>query len=299
MTVTLAPVDPNAVELVSWVDASNAEHVLTNGVTIALMVGRRGWWMPLSRVLTQDLALQPGEAFRSVKDLSRDVNLPVFIDVETPAAARDALRELSRWFDPTAGDGWLKVDYGDVVRRLRARPLGLEAAEDLDQWTIPRRAVASVRALHPYWQDETPQTVTFEPGEGAGDFFPIFPMRLSPSSLFAKKPVTNAGDVDAWPIWTIEGPAQNVVLTNVTTGAQLALRTEFILLVGETLTIDTRPLVRSVLDQSGNRVFGYQTSTSELWALAPGINDIRVQIGSLDTSETFVTLSYTQEYRAP
>lgn len=299
MPVVLGPITANDTEIVSWIDASGTSHPLSTGAPTILLPGRRGWWTLPSRLVTQDLALQPGAAFRSAKDAARPLDLALYISSTTePAAVRAIVRDLHRWFDPNAGAGYLHVNYGDSERQIPCRPLGVVPAEQDTPWLTPRTLVVSLEALHPYWQAVTPSEATFSPGAGAGSFFPILPLSLTASSLFAQLGVTNSGDVESWPIWTIDGPAQDIVLTNVTTGKAFALRTDFVMAAGDRLTVDTRPQVRSVRDRDDNSRFGYQTPTSELWPLVYGVNDVRVQMGSTDAT-TLVTLAYTPEYRAP
>lgn len=301
MPVVLGPVGETDVPVVSWIDAVSAEHVISfgPGVTVWLTTGVQGWWTPESDVILQELAIQPGAAFRTTRDRVRRVDLPLFVESTTLAGARDGLRTLARWFDPNAGDGWLRVDYGDEARQLRARPAGMVADERRYDFTVPRLAVASVLALRPYWQAVEPETATFAPNAGVGSFFPWPPLVLAASNQFSQASIDNPGDVDSWPVWTVTGPAQDLTLTNITTGKQFGLRFEYLLQVGETLTIDTRPGVRTVTDQSGNSIFGYQIQNSELWPLVTGNNDIRIQAGSTDVDTTLVELSYVPEYRTP
>lgn len=127
----------------------------------------------------------------------------------------------------------------------------------------------------------------------SGQFFPIFPLTLVNSSLFASLTVANDGDVVAWPIWTIEGPGSSISIRNQSTGAILSL-TGVSLLAGESIQIDTRPNRRSIT-KAGVNLFPYLSSTSTLWSLQRGDNGIQVEMGgTTDASRT--TLRFTERY---
>ena len=97
---------------------------------------------------------------------------------------------------------------------------------------------------------------------------------LGASDVFAQATITNNGDVDAWPVVTVEGPGTDLEVENLTTGLRWHLTGD--VAAGSTLTVDTRPGHKSArLD--GVNVFGRLSDDSVLWPLVPGPN--RVSIG--------------------
>jgi len=64
------------------------------------------------------------------------------------------------------------------------------------------------------------------------------PFYISSASRMANAKMTNPGDVEAWPVWTVTGPAENTRLG--VGGRQVTV--PFKIIAGQTLTIDTDPL---------------------------------------------------------
>jgi phage-related protein len=99
--------------------------------------------------------------------------------------------------------------------------------------------------------------------------------------------------VEAWPLWTIVGPAVNPTLTNNTTGKSIALTIS--LTVGQSLTIDTRPGFKTITRENGSNQFSAASPASSLWSLARGLNTITLSVtGSSGASQ--LQLQYKQRY---
>lgn len=127
----------------------------------------------------------------------------------------------------------------------------------------------------------------------AGQFFPFFPLTLTNTILFASVVATNDGDVEAWPQWTIEGPASDIILTNTTTGERLALL-GYTLPEGESIVIDTRPNRKSITRGATN-LFPSLSSSSRLWSLGLGDNGISVEMANTGANSR-VILRFVQRY---
>lgn len=91
--------------------------------------------------------------------------------------------------------------------------------------------------------------------------------------------VTVAGVDSAWPIWTIQGGAQNPTLTNITTGQTISW--QGFVPEGQTLTIN---MAEMTADLAGANVFEY--ITGEWLRLAPGNNTLVYTAGSADKPST-------------
>jgi hypothetical protein len=87
-------------------------------------------------------------------------------------------------FNPLKGDGALKSTSIDGSQRfLNCRYSGgLEISESGQTW---QKVVLVLKAFDPFWYDSTTQVQTFKINESPGTFFPIFPLRLSSSAVFA------------------------------------------------------------------------------------------------------------------
>lgn len=108
--------------------------------------------------------------------------------------------------------------------------------------------------------------------EGAG-------YEWEPGGNTAKTIVTVAGVDSAWPIWTVQGGAQNPTLTNITTGQTISW--QGFVPEGQTLTIN---MAEMTADLAGANVFEY--ITGEWIRLAPGNNTLVYTAGSADKPST-------------
>ena len=100
-----------------------------------------------------------------------------------------------------------------------------------------------------------------------------------PGGNTAKTIVTVAGVDSAWPIWTIQGGAQNPMLTNITTGQTISW--QGFVPEGQTLTIN---MAEMTADLAGANVFEY--ITGEWLRLAPGNNTLVYNAGNADKPST-------------
>lgn len=95
----------------------------------------------------------------------------------------------------------------------------------------------------------------------------------------AQNIVTVAGVDSAWPIWTVQGGAQNPTLTNITTGQTITW--QGFVPEGQTLTIN---MAEMTADLAGANVFEY--ITGEWIRLAPGNNTLVYTAGNADKPST-------------
>lgn len=284
---------PDVAEAVEWVAA--------DGTTTALSVDwdAFGRFMPPIRRNEETVPLQPGARLRDAVHDVREVLLTLILTGVDESALRASLRSLTATFDPSRGDGKLRVTAPDSVQReLTCRYSGgLELSERLGDDSGPgwQEVPALFRAVDPYWYDTSSTVQTFTSGTPQ-TFFPIFPIRLSSSTVFSSTAVDNTGDVAAWPVWTITGPGTNLVLRNLTTGKTLAMT--YTLAAGQTITVDTRPGAKTVTLNTGANLYQYLTSPPHLWSLRRGSNTVQVELSSV-TSASSVALSYKRGFLTP
>lgn len=153
--------------------------------------------------------------------------------------------------------------------------------------------VVTFQAVDPFWADADETVLPFTSGTAAG-VPPMPPTALNSASLLGLTTVTNDGDADAYPIWSITGPGTPTI-TNNTTG--LAWGLGVALGPTETLTVDTRPTLQSAVDGVGANRWGDLTASNprSLWWLVPGDNDVNLQMAG-STSNTSVTLTYVRRW---
>jgi hypothetical protein len=114
------------------------------------------------------------------------------------------------------------------------------------------------------------------PGVAGGEIGVISPVVSPVVSAIAQTGqanITNAGDVDTWPRFRINGPIVNPRVLNNTTGLQVAFT--YTLAAGEFL--DYFPsLGRVLLGGVTDRYVAYDRPNSTPWTLPPGVSDVRL-----------------------
>lgn len=278
--------------------ADGTEIPLHDQQTTAVLVGSRGGLMPPFEFSEETVPLQPGARLRDVRRRPRDYTLAIHMADSTTTALAARVAALARALNPERGDVRLrKTNAGGEVRDLVCRyKSGMEGNDSDDVYGVLWRDFPlTFRAVDPDWLGSSDVQLSYLLDQTPSFFFPILPLSLSSSSVFADATISNAGDLAAWPVWTITGPGADPVLDNLTTGERLALTVT--LAVGEGLTIDTRPGAKTVVKSDGSNLFAALSSDSALWALASGSNTVRIEMPAADANSA-VRLSYTPRYLA-
>lgn len=245
-------------------------------------------------VISHNVPLQPGVVEQWIQVAANDVRFPLNIFGSNQASVDANRRMLSEAMRPTRGVGILEHTANDgTVRQLNCRETSrfrdvTERGPGYTQFGL------IFSAADPFWYDVNWTALAFAPG-GTTTFFqtPFFPLHLSLGGLSSNFAIYNNGQAEAWPIWTITGPASNITLTNNTTGETLT--STISLSVGQVLTIDTRPGVINVLREDGSDQWGTIVDTSQIWALIVGNNSISVNMSSTTTASQ-VQIQYKQRY---
>jgi hypothetical protein len=286
-------------DAVVWIDPDEVETVLSTQDDLRVLQGMTGRFMPPVEMISETVPGEDGERLRSVRFGPRDVFIPLLIVGDSESDLRSMLREALPTFNPKRGDGRLRITAPDGSRRelIRCRyRTGLEL-EETNGATYFRRAGLLFRAFDPLYYDTEGVSFAYSLDAEPQPFFPFFPLAVSASSLIAGVVVPNEGDEQAWPVWTISGPGTDLELTNVTTGKSLQL-THVLSDTSESVTIDTRPGIKSVQDQDGVNLYGDLDPASELWVLEPGDNEVEV-VMSGTSPDSLVELSFQQRYLSP
>jgi hypothetical protein len=287
------------VDTISWVDADGTVHPLTDEDGAAPLLGADGRFMPPVGLVMEEVPGQPGARLRHVKTLSREYAQPVMFHAADEDALRDLLRTWLHRLNPDRGDGALRVaNSGGGSRELACRyAAGMGLVEDGDtagpDW---QKAMLVFAAADPYWHDVSDVTDEFTIDAEPVTFFPFFPLRLAGSEVFADATVMNGGDVATWPVWEIHGPTVDLRLRNLTTGKSLAITHAHG--AGETIEIDTRPGVKTVVMDDGMNLYGMMDAGSSLWPLERGANAIQVEMSGA-TEDSRVVLRYKRRWLGP
>lgn len=238
----------------------------------------------------------PGEQLRGLRAAVREIGVPIAVRADTGALLIERQRALASRLNPLLGNGTFRIEHDIVASRsITCRYAhGFEGALDTAEWGHAwQESVLAFRSFAPYWLSDE-NVVEFAPaGTDEIPFFPIandpddFGPHFGTSSIYEPLDVHNDGDLDAYPVWTINGPIESPVITNSTTGQIIDFGNAggLSLADGESATIVTERGAPSVRKYEGTNLFRYLSDGSNLWPLAKGANHIVVSAGGArDTS---------------
>lgn len=262
-----------------------------------LQPGAKGLDMPSYAVAQDESPGIDGYAVRQVRAQGKDISLPIaFFADDSRDGYLARRRAFIRSLNPKRGLGTLTVTQIDGEARTIGvlYASGMEGDESLDaagrRWCINS---IIFNAPSPYWLGAEVEE-TWKTGD-AGTFLPLLPLVVGDSQVLGAVTVDNNGDDDAFPVWTIEGPATSVTLTNNTTEQTLVLTRT--ITSSDTIVIDTRQRQQTALLNGTTNLWPNLSDASELWALETGINDLNLSVAG-STTDTRVRMSYQLRYLA-
>lgn len=250
--------------------------------------------------LTSDPHPRGGARLRHVQPQPRTIVWPVLVKGADHLAFTANWRALARAFTRTLreGPGWLEVARPDgTARRIAVYySQGWDGQGRTATGITWDSAVVTLWCEDPYWKDVQAQTVHRETGASV-DYLAPYPS-VSSSQVLGATTVTNPGDVDMWPEWTITGPASAITFTREDTGDSFTLTmtdtAHGALLAGETVTISTDPpRVRS--GSGENLIGGLDWPSAVLWSLPPGETPVTFELAGATTGSA-VDLTYYPRY---
>jgi hypothetical protein len=281
-------------DVVTFIDPDGDSISLSDDPYIKIARGASGRFMPPIQLTSDVVPFQDGQRLRNVRRDLRNIFYPLLITGASESDLRTRLRSLLRRFDPVRGDGTLQVSSNGETREITCRYAeGLEVTEEQPASALWKLAPVVFRAFDPFWQDAEDSSLEFSGLAPSGTFFPFFPLTLGSDTLSGGATVDNSGDVDAWPVWTIQGPGGPLTLTNETTGKALTLDT--VLTGVQSVTIDTRPGEKTITRDDGTNLYPDLHTGSSLWPLVPGENTVDLSMTGA-TSATTVSLSFRRRF---
>ncbi len=298
MTAPVADVVGNM--YATFTDPLGGIHELTNTVGIGTD-DELGWfttpevsgWGAKPYEFVVDPLPRGGESVRFIRSQAGRVIWPLHIWGQTHQTFLERYREIRRAFMSTVhrrSPGILTVSRPDG----RSRQLDVYYEEGFkgepgEDWLYANPKL-TLYAPDGYWRDTEATIVTRAYSPGVSFFNPFG--TLSSSQVFGNTVINNPGEVDAWPVWTITGPAESLTATNNTTGQSFILT--YSLMAGETVTITTlRPTVRGPAGQ--NLVASLNWPTAQLWPLYGGDNNVEFTVGG-SASGTKIQLTFYPRY---
>lgn len=260
-----APQHPWESMKITWTDYSGTVWDLCGQQAVKLRAGVRGFNMPPIDPFTLETPALAGSRFRGWRVREREVFWPLTVFKHT-SAAEWVEHDSKFWagMHPDREGVWaVESPTGTRKMRLRFANDGDHAMDLMPTLFGFQQYNVYLTAYDPYWFGESISRAWAQsPGR---DFYggpdgkaPLF--YISSGSQLSSATMTNPGDVDAWPIWEVTGPA-----TSVTVGVGgRTVTAPFTIGEGSTLVIDTDPAKRSAL-LDGENVYGSLSS----WDFAP------------------------------
>lgn len=283
--------DPGRPEAV-WIAPDGTEIQLTSDQELHFTLDSVTGWGAAPVRIVADAHPRGGTRVRHIQPQARTITWPIRVRADTHVELVAGWRTIARAFTMTRrlGPGTLRVmrPDGDAREILAYYEAGIEG--EPGQGHTYDTAVLSLYCEDPFWRAVAPVSALYSNGAPVSYLDPY--LTVSPSSVLGATTAVNAGDVEAWPSWTIVGPASQVQATNSTTGEAFALSAT--LLAGETATISTDPpTVRGPAGQIWTKNLDWPGAV--LWALQPGLNNVDLAVSGA-AAGTQITLSYTPRY---
>jgi len=271
---------------------------LTNGVYEAL-AGKKNWAFAGFTLTDSEIPFHDGAVFEWIGAKTGTFTLPILIRGIDQADVYDRFSHLIKILNPLRGDGTLYYTHTDGVERYKTVRVvgGLDGSDrERDLGRDYMITDAKFFTVDPFWLQAV-DTTTFVQEASEATFFPFPPLTLTSSAVYSTTTISNDGDADALPVWTITGPGDLLVLRNLTTDKAFKLNHE--IEIGEIVTIDARIGAKTVKNAAGENMRQYiDENNASLFPLVPGDNQIRVEI-NLTTVNSEIKLDFTERYLRP
>ncbi|MDG4801725.1 phage tail domain-containing protein [Micromonospora sp. WMMD980] len=275
-----------------YVDPIGREWPLTEPALGWATIDQVGGLGAVEVEMTTDAHPRGGARVRHIQPQARVINWPLLVFGQTHTEFIERWRALVRAFTMTRrlGPGRLRVSRPDGSSReiLVTYQGGLNG--EAGQGFTHDTAVVSLYCEDPYWR-ATEQLVTRYSFATLRPFLRPFPS-LSSGRVLGEVEIVNPGEAEAWPTWTIIGPATGLVATNYTTGQSFTL--SYSLAAGQTITVTTDP--PTVRGPSGEVLtWALNWPGAVLWGLEPGLNDVNFSVPGAGPGSA-VDLAYVPRY---
>lgn len=236
-----------------------------------------------------------GSSWQGMRVPQRDAVLPVHIAADSSLEWRD----VDAAFFTALGDGATECNWVVVTpdAKVRTLPVRFAGGGDVEYERDPMLVMGAAYALtftagDPYWRGE-PVSESFTDEVAPLPFFATSGgvVNIGYSRSIATATVSNPGDVDAWPQWTVTGP---VTAFTVGVGADTVQYVGTVT-AGQTVVVDTDPRRRTI--KRGATDAWLQVTQADFVPIPPG-SDVELSMSVTGaTTATNVNVSFTPRYR--
>ena len=279
---------------------ASSEAVTLNDNVHRYLIGFSGVGMEGVNTLGRQLPYHDGETHLGLYTPRREVTVVLDILAATQSAlvtAEQALRRLLNPYVDADVPGVLRFTRANgVVRAIRCFPVAIGENSADRRVFAARRAIRFV-AADPWWYDPDMRVVGAFLLAAGGLEFPWFEgatIGFPATTMDNIITAVNEGDVDTWPVIVVEGPGEDPVFTNNTSGKVLSCTESggITLDADDTLTVDMEAATIEWYDDSEDTttsMLGTLTAASEFWPLVRGANEIRLVMASAPSGTINVT----------
>lgn len=282
-TPTPEPAGPGDLRA-TWTAPDGTEVELTNP-DLGWVTDRAatGWGAAPITIVT-DPHPRGGVSVRHIQPDARFITWPLEVFGATHLDFTSLWRYIMSLFTMTRrrGPGVLRVFRPDGTAREIEAYYQAGFAGTAGQGHTFDTAVMTLLCPDPYWRDaEATEPPPWDYEAAPADFLDPYPTVSSGQSVNGDSTVTNPGDVEAWPVWTVTGPMTSLEAENTTTGESFTL-TGTLVDDTETVVIDT--YAGTVTGPDGSSWFGnLDLPGAVLWGLDPGVNEITLAMAGANT----------------
>lgn len=235
----------------------------------------------------------PGARWRATRRASRTIDMPITMVRENADLLESDMRRLVRLMSDTLAVPRIVATYpnGERFSTEFHYQAGAEVQDGVDtngrswaDWLV------TLICPDPYWTAEDPVPYVLRAanvGRGLIKATSFTKFKMSSSQAIGKFELENLGDVEAFPVWTINGPGDEFSATRDSDGALLKYAAPIAL--GETLTINTR--TKTVVNQTGANKYGNLAVSPKLFSVQPGYTTITVMLSNA-TADSIVSMFF-------
>lgn len=267
---------------------SNGDTITFDGNDFVIGTGLRGMGIPVSELrVTQSAG--DGATWRSTRKAARDFDVPVTVFGSDRSDVETKLRRLASALSDRYGSvPKLRATYedGSAFEIEIHYVSGAETTFGDDAGNLFCSWPMTWSAPDPYWVStaSTQYSVKADAGTSGllsaagGSTATLSALRVSSSQALGSITIENTGDVDAYPVWVIEGPATDV---SVTIGGAGFSYTET-LIAGDRITIDTK--TATVTNAAGTNKYGFLAAAPKLFRIPPGSATLSIVATGADSN---------------
>lgn len=273
----------------SLVGANGDEVIFTDAGDYVLTAGLSGMGIPSTTVRIDDSA-SDGGVWRFSKRGIREMDLPVVVFGTDRIAVESNLRRLSNLLHDKSGGTVLRATYstGEVWELTQGHYVaGAETVKGEDANVAWSRWVMTMQFANPFWIRQQAESFSVGvPGTGRSLIPDLAELSVTGSQAIGEIDIENLGDVEAYPVWTFQGPADSV---SVTSQSGLSFEYAAAIALGSTITVNTA--AGTVVDESGVNQYANLAVAPKLFTLPAGNTAVTVEAVGAD-SNTLISLYY-------